>query len=409
MNIYLALNLLDSIPHNSHYLNRYKKFILSRYDRKLEKGMKIHKHHILPRAKDMFPLYESFKENSWNKIELTPREHYIAHLILCKAFPNTTMNHAYMRIVNSKDKIKNGKFYENACKKVGEINRVLSNERVLNGTHHLLKRPDGTSVSSDRVKNGTHHLLKRPDGTSIVSDLTKEGKNPLQRRPDGTSVASDNVKNGKCIFTQKGFVVVKSIHDDNIKKRISNKDPRFLSGEFVSTSKNMVVVKDEFGNKSKINVCEFRNPTNNLVGVAKNTVTVKDEFGNKSRVDSNDPRYISKELVGVTKGMALVKEKNSSNTSGFLVDVNDPRFLSGELVGITKGKIAVRDPNDPTEKYFSVYVDDPRFLSGELISAAKGKTHKKGKQEIISCPHCGKSGGKNLIKRHHFDNCKLKK
>ena len=409
MNIYLALNLLDSIPHNSHYLNRYKKFILLRYNIKLEKGTKIHKHHILPKAKDMFPLYESFKENSWNKIELTPREHYIAHLILCKAFPNTTMNHAYMRIVNSKDKIKNGKFYETACKKVGEINRLLNNERVFNGKHPLQRRADGTSISSDRVKNGTHHLLKRSDGTSVASDNVKNGTHVSLKRSDGTSVASDNVKNGKCIFSQKGFVVVKCIHNDNIRMRISNKDPRFLSGEFVSTSKYMVTVKDEFDNKSKITVCEFKDSSNKLVGVAKNTVTVKDEFGNMSRVDLDDSRYLSKELVGVTKGMALVKEKNSSNTSGFLVGVNDPRFLSGELVGITKGKIAVRDPNDATKKCFSVCVDDPRYLSGELISAAKGKTHKKGKQEIISCPHCGRSGGKNLIKRHHFDNCKLKK
>jgi hypothetical protein len=26
-------------------------------------------------------------------------------------------------------------------------------------------------------------------------------------------------------------------------------------------------------------------------------------------------------------------------------------------------------------------------------------------QERIECPHCGKMGGKSLIKRYHFDNC----
>ena len=30
------------------------------------------------------------------------------------------------------------------------------------------------------------------------------------------------------------------------------------------------------------------------------------------------------------------------------------------------------------------------------------------KQEIISCPHCGKSGGKNAMTRWHFANCKSK-
>lgn len=30
------------------------------------------------------------------------------------------------------------------------------------------------------------------------------------------------------------------------------------------------------------------------------------------------------------------------------------------------------------------------------------------KQSIITCPHCGKSGGKNAMKHLHFDNCKLR-
>jgi hypothetical protein len=33
----------------------------------------------------------------------------------------------------------------------------------------------------------------------------------------------------------------------------------------------------------------------------------------------------------------------------------------------------------------------------------------KGPQEIVQCPHCGKIGGKSLMTRYHFDNCKCKK
>jgi len=32
----------------------------------------------------------------------------------------------------------------------------------------------------------------------------------------------------------------------------------------------------------------------------------------------------------------------------------------------------------------------------------------KGPQEQVQCPHCGKIGGKNLMSRWHFDNCKYK-
>lgn len=31
---------------------------------------------------------------------------------------------------------------------------------------------------------------------------------------------------------------------------------------------------------------------------------------------------------------------------------------------------------------------------------------RKGKQEIVQCPYCEKEGGKNAMKRHHFENCK---
>jgi hypothetical protein len=30
-------------------------------------------------------------------------------------------------------------------------------------------------------------------------------------------------------------------------------------------------------------------------------------------------------------------------------------------------------------------------------------------QVIVTCPHCGKEGGARAMKRHHFDNCKLKR
>jgi hypothetical protein len=36
----------------------------------------------------MFPEYINFKKYPWNLAKLTPRQHFIAHLILCKAYPS---------------------------------------------------------------------------------------------------------------------------------------------------------------------------------------------------------------------------------------------------------------------------------------------------------------------------------
>ena len=62
---------------NKHYLDRYYKYINSIYlkgNRQLDYK---ENHHIIPKCID-----ESLYNDIDNKIVLTPREHYIAHLIL---------------------------------------------------------------------------------------------------------------------------------------------------------------------------------------------------------------------------------------------------------------------------------------------------------------------------------------
>lgn len=81
-----------------------------------------------------------------------------------------------------------------------EISSLATNaaiKRVVDGTHHFVggeiqrkntirRTEDGLNPFSggqiqsrsnqERLKNGTHHLLRRADGTSVASDLVKSGK-----------------------------------------------------------------------------------------------------------------------------------------------------------------------------------------------------------------------------------------
>lgn len=82
MDIY---SILVSKPHNYHYLKRYYRFI-SNTKNTTEDGVLCESHHICPKASDLFPEYESFKDNPWNKITLTARQHFIAHWLLAKAY-----------------------------------------------------------------------------------------------------------------------------------------------------------------------------------------------------------------------------------------------------------------------------------------------------------------------------------
>lgn len=75
--------ILASKSSNYHMIKRYVKFVLScRHD----KRDYTEKHHICPKADDLFPEYKDFKKYPWNCAILTPRQHIIAHVMLWKIF-----------------------------------------------------------------------------------------------------------------------------------------------------------------------------------------------------------------------------------------------------------------------------------------------------------------------------------
>src|ERR1035437_2166911 len=83
-------SLLSSKSHNKHHLKRYYTFILACIQinstkTKEELGY-TEKHHICPKASDLFPEYKSFRKNQWNKALLTGKQHKIAHILLWKSY-----------------------------------------------------------------------------------------------------------------------------------------------------------------------------------------------------------------------------------------------------------------------------------------------------------------------------------
>lgn len=100
MDIY---SLILTYPGNQHHINRYLKFIRTRTQDSEEYT---EKHHILP--KSMFP---EFKDDKWNLIRLTAREHYLAHWMLWKAFGGS-MATAFWCMSNSGKYRTNSRVYE---------------------------------------------------------------------------------------------------------------------------------------------------------------------------------------------------------------------------------------------------------------------------------------------------------
>jgi hypothetical protein len=95
-------------------------------------------------------------------------------------------------------------------------------ERVKNGTHHLLKRPDGTSITSDRVKNGTHHFLGSGEITRARNlKRVADGTNPFVSGELQRNLAKKLVAEGKHHFLGGSInqkMISEGRHTSQIKK-----------------------------------------------------------------------------------------------------------------------------------------------------------------------------------------------
>lgn len=85
--------ILASKPHNPHYLKRYLKFIEWCKQNPTNDDY-TEDHHICPKAVDLFPEYISFRNNPWNKITLSMKQHLISHIMLWKAYGDGSQSKA---------------------------------------------------------------------------------------------------------------------------------------------------------------------------------------------------------------------------------------------------------------------------------------------------------------------------
>ena len=307
MNIY---SILASKPHNPHYLNRYITFIEQCQQKNVDYEGYVEYHHICPKAKkDMFPEYKDFRLHPWNCAVLTARQHFIAHIMLWKAFPNiNSQTYAIYAMKNKNNMKMNSRLYESL--KIDSVRK---------------RSVDSSYEQRELVRKGIHHFCGDTNPTYNMSDETK--------------------------------------------KKISNTmKEKAKSGNFHLSGKGKVSVRDSTGRVFRTTIDDDKIKTGEVEFLTVGRVTVKDTDGNTFSVSKDDPRFVSGELVGITKGKISVKDKDGNT---FSVDKNDPRFVSGELVGVNKGKkgkISVKDKDGNT---FSVDKNDPRFISGELVGVRK--------------------------------------
>lgn len=186
-------SILESKSHNQHYLKRYFNFILGCQNKNSKINLdKFEKHHICPKAKDMFPEYKNIRHFPWNNVKLTYRQHYVAHWILWKSYGIGSQSRAFHCMQRSKylgDKKMNSKLfaqlkYENTREnheltgktyeeRYGE-ERAKSIKLKISGDNAGAKSPAGRAANSaakqnriwvtDGVSDKWVNITKIPDG-----------------------------------------------------------------------------------------------------------------------------------------------------------------------------------------------------------------------------------------------------
>jgi hypothetical protein len=170
----IIYDILASIPHNSHYLNRYFRFIKGCQKVNEDFDGYTEKHHICPRS--LFPEYKSFGKHPWNCTALIARQHFIAHWILWKAYPDfRCMSKAFFLMTHSKNQKLDSRTYARLREEYSEIARESvrksNKKRIENGTHNFLNGDIARKAAEKRIENGTFHLL----GGELVRKRVTEG------------------------------------------------------------------------------------------------------------------------------------------------------------------------------------------------------------------------------------------
>lgn len=225
MNIY---DILKTRNYNPHYLDKYYSFILGCFIKnktnnitKLSKynkeGIYMETHHILPKAKDLFPEYRDLKKNPWNSIDLTPRQHYIAHLILWKCYGGSqALALNYMCSISPKKMT--SKIYEELrkdtsinlskiCKGISQSkNHIIKrvNSRKNNGNPWVSKETiDKINKNRKDITGNNNPFFNKKHSKETIEYLSSINRNKVLSQETKDKI-STSLKGKIKVFTEKG-------------------------------------------------------------------------------------------------------------------------------------------------------------------------------------------------------------
>lgn len=191
--------LLKSIPHNAHYLTRYIRLVSIWQQQNLATIDLIERHHICPRA--MFPEYKDGRRYTWNIVKLTPRQHFLAHWVLWKAYTNKTCAFAFKMMVGCQRSNPTRKVSSHVYAQLKEKTSTKGIPKTLEHCKKISIARTGIIKHSDATKKRLSEVARnRSPETREAIGLKHRGKNISPQMREQLSVALSGQKNPRALI-----------------------------------------------------------------------------------------------------------------------------------------------------------------------------------------------------------------
>jgi len=206
------------------------------------------KHHIYPKS-----IWPEYKNDNWNLVLLTAKEHFICHKLLTKMFDNSTykqkMYYALWGMMNQENKFQNRKYkinsksYENVRLKISELSsknlKSLHKNKDFAANHSEISRKRLIEMNSDPdFAKKRNELLKKINSDPDFCKKRKErARKQMIKLNSDPSFKIKQKENGKimvkniqiqktCEHCHKAYNLgnYSQHHGDKCKLKIINKD-----------------------------------------------------------------------------------------------------------------------------------------------------------------------------------------
>lgn len=328
-------SILESKPHNSHYLTRYFKFILActEKNKSMNNNVYVERHHFCPKAKDLFPEYSSFSKHPWNEIKLTADQHFVAHRLLWKSYPSSSMGYVFLCF----------------CQSISTSKQQRTTRRITNKTYKDLKIED----SKRKSENSKGKVMVKNHITGKNHRITKE---EYENRPEHITAITKGVKTGKNEQRNKGISLA-----------LKGKAKSELHCQHLSEIRKGTVIAFDNVTMTKVSISkeEFDTNKERYSGNTTGYGNFRNANGEIINCQTNDPRVISGELVHMSKNYIHVKDIFENI---HYIHKADPRVISGEFVKIKKARKNTIEINDGYKNFYTNIIELENYLlSGCII------------------------------------------